>query len=211
MVVAKPVLLPLVTAVLLTFILTPPVVFLQSRGLGRLPAVLLVVALVFLMLAGMSEKHSPEESAPENTSRRVPVCAVCRRQDDELILQMFKAALDPAKFELSVLSTELLLSEIIEQIAAAAPVAVVIGSARLSPRSRFMCKRLRKSLPEQTIIVAAWDSQPTSELIAKRWQAAGANQVTRSFAELVNRLVEVRARGSDLPCSQEHRLQTSTA
>jgi predicted PurR-regulated permease PerM len=46
---AQAVLIPLAFAILLTFVLTPPVAYLQ-RWLGRVPAVLLVVALVFTAL-----------------------------------------------------------------------------------------------------------------------------------------------------------------
>ena len=50
---AQAVLVPFALAILLTFVLTPPVTWLQ-RWIGRVPAVLLVVALVFaaLVLAG---------------------------------------------------------------------------------------------------------------------------------------------------------------
>lgn len=47
----KAVLLPLALAVLLTFILTPPVTAVQRRGLGRVPAALSVVAIT-LLIAG---------------------------------------------------------------------------------------------------------------------------------------------------------------
>jgi predicted PurR-regulated permease PerM len=51
---ARQVLIPLALAVLLAFILTPAVSALQRRGLGRLPAVLLVVILALLLLSGIS-------------------------------------------------------------------------------------------------------------------------------------------------------------
>jgi predicted PurR-regulated permease PerM len=50
---ARQVLIPLALAVLLSFILTPAVSALQRRGLGRLPAVLLVVFLALLLLSGI--------------------------------------------------------------------------------------------------------------------------------------------------------------
>jgi predicted PurR-regulated permease PerM len=43
---AQAVLVPVSLAVLITFVLTPPVLWLQRR-IGRVPAILLVVALVF--------------------------------------------------------------------------------------------------------------------------------------------------------------------
>jgi len=50
---AKPVIVPIVLAVLLTFVLMPAVQALQRRGLGRVPATLAVVALLAAVLAGI--------------------------------------------------------------------------------------------------------------------------------------------------------------
>lgn len=50
---ARPVLVPLALAILLAFILTPPVNILQRRGLGRVPSVLVVVALSFGLVGGV--------------------------------------------------------------------------------------------------------------------------------------------------------------
>jgi predicted PurR-regulated permease PerM len=50
---AQKVLIPVALAVLLAFILTPFVSALQRRGLGRVPSVLAVVFLVFLLLGGV--------------------------------------------------------------------------------------------------------------------------------------------------------------
>src|SRR3954449_2828708 len=50
---ARPVLVPLAMAILLAFILTPPVDILQRRGLGRVPSVLLVVVLSFGLVGGI--------------------------------------------------------------------------------------------------------------------------------------------------------------
>lgn len=49
----KAVLVPLTLAILLTFILTPPVTAFQRRGLGRVPAVLAVVGITLLVVAGV--------------------------------------------------------------------------------------------------------------------------------------------------------------
>jgi predicted PurR-regulated permease PerM len=51
---AQRVLIPVALAVLLAFLLRPPTSFLERRGLGRLPAVSVVVVLAFFFLAGLS-------------------------------------------------------------------------------------------------------------------------------------------------------------
>ena len=48
---ARPVLVPIALAMLLTFVLSPPVTWLQ-RWIGRVPAVLAVVTLLGVLLAG---------------------------------------------------------------------------------------------------------------------------------------------------------------
>lgn len=50
---AKPVIVPIVLALLLTFVLMPAVGALQRRGLGRVPATVLVVLLVAVAVAGV--------------------------------------------------------------------------------------------------------------------------------------------------------------
>ena len=50
---ARTVLIPLALAILLAFVLTPAVAALQRRGLGRLPAVLLVVILALMLLSAI--------------------------------------------------------------------------------------------------------------------------------------------------------------
>src|SRR5271165_4401376 len=50
---AQKILIPLALAVLLTFILSPAVAFLQRRRLGRVPSVILVACLSFLFLGGI--------------------------------------------------------------------------------------------------------------------------------------------------------------
>src|SRR5437773_900646 len=51
---AQKILLPVALAVLLAFLLTPAAGFLERRGVGRLPAVCIVVVLAFLLLGGLS-------------------------------------------------------------------------------------------------------------------------------------------------------------
>ena len=51
---AQKILIPLALAVLLAFVLNPVVVFVQRRGLPRVPSVILVACLSFLLLGGMS-------------------------------------------------------------------------------------------------------------------------------------------------------------
>jgi len=50
---ARPVLIPLALAVVISFMLSPAVALLQRRGLARTPAVLVVATLAAIVLAGV--------------------------------------------------------------------------------------------------------------------------------------------------------------
>jgi predicted PurR-regulated permease PerM len=63
------ILMPFALAVLLAFVLTPPVSWLERRGLSRISSVLLVVSLAFLLLgaggwAVMTQVSSRRSPAP---------------------------------------------------------------------------------------------------------------------------------------------------
>lgn len=51
---AKQILVPIAIAILLTFVLAPPVRLLRNLGLGRIPAVTAVVLAAFLVIFGIS-------------------------------------------------------------------------------------------------------------------------------------------------------------
>jgi predicted PurR-regulated permease PerM len=119
--------------------------------------------------------------------------AIARTAEDQLILEMFCKALDPDKFHLEVLSSDLLLSEILERIEETNDAPLLIGMARLSERGRFMCKKLRQNNPHRKILVGAWGLSSVSSNNRDRWEAVGADYLATSFAELVHRLLEIRA------------------
>lgn len=68
---AKPLLIPIVVAILFTFILSPVVAALQNRGLGRVPASLLVVLGAVAILAGLcwgftAQMHTLLQELPQH-------------------------------------------------------------------------------------------------------------------------------------------------
>ena len=84
---AQAVLVPIALAILLSFVLAPPVTWLE-RWLGRVPAVLVVVTLVFVVLGlagwGLARQMNnlAERSAratASTSSRRSPTCAAPAR------------------------------------------------------------------------------------------------------------------------------------
>src|SRR5947209_302675 len=70
-------------------------------------------------------------------------------QADRLALEMLGQLLDPARWEIEIVSTEILSAEIVALAGEKAPAVVCIGA--LPPgglaHTRFLCKRLRARLP----------------------------------------------------------------
>jgi len=107
-----------------------------------------------------SEADVQEEQVETPTMTRKVQLIGCPAggEADEIALHMLKNLLDPAKWEMDIVSAELLTSERLAQIYAARPTVVCIGS--LPPgkliRVRNLCKRLRKRFPNLKILVGRW-------------------------------------------------------
>ena len=79
---AKPVIVPLALAVLLTFVLAPVVSAIQGRGLGRVPAVLLTAFLAFVLFGLVGwivgvQVHDLRGSCPPTAKRSTPRSLAC--------------------------------------------------------------------------------------------------------------------------------------
>src|SRR3954452_22403329 len=91
----KPVLVPLALAFLLTFILTPIVLAIQSRGLPRVPAVLLVVTFAFALLGflgwgvGVQVRHLAQE-IPAHTNEIKQKIAGLRGDGDGVLSRLMQ-------------------------------------------------------------------------------------------------------------------------
>ncbi len=107
------------------------------------------------------------------------LCIPASHEPDELAALMLAQILTTSGIATTVLSSQLLAAESIEQAAALAPCIVCISS--LPPVStiaaRALCKRLRARLPSARILIGLW--QPDDEEFAtrrERLSKAGANE-----------------------------------
>ncbi len=123
---------------------------------------------------------------------RFLVFGMATGDEDQIILEMFKEALNPEKFQFKVLSSEMLLSEMLQQIEEDKPGCVLMGISRRSARQRGILKKIRNEHPDLAICLAIWGSTTLADVVIKRWHRAGANQIGTSFKDIANRLNEMR-------------------
>jgi predicted PurR-regulated permease PerM len=104
---------------------------------------------------------------------------------DRLALEMLRQLLDPARWDLEVLSVEMLSSELVALAGNKQPAVVCIGA--LPPgglaRTRYLCKRLRARLPNAKIVVGRWGLKSNVEQNQEQLLEAGADQVETTLLE----------------------------
>jgi hypothetical protein len=139
-----------------------------------------------------SSAESARETAtidPDSVKIRIVGCA-CRNPEDLLALEMLGRLLNPARWELEILPTELLSSELVEQAAAKDPPIVCIGA--LPPgglsSARYLCKRLRARLPKARIVIGRWGLTTNVDQNRQRLRECGADQVDLTIQETRDQL-----------------------
>jgi hypothetical protein len=98
---------------------------------------------------------------------------------------MLRQLLDPAKWEVEVLSEEMLIAEQVDQAEAEMAAVVCIGS--LPPggvaHTRYLCKRLRARLPSARVLVGRWGQKGNVEETEDQLRQAGADLVATTLLE----------------------------
>jgi predicted PurR-regulated permease PerM len=126
----------------------------------------------------------------------------CPAQDrvDKLALEILRRLLDPAKWEMEVVSVGSLTVARAAQWGEHAPPLVCIGA--LPPgglaRTRYLCKKLRSQLPEVKILVGRWGLAGRLEANREQLYNAGADLVAASMLETrkqMNNLLPILAQG----------------
>jgi len=106
-------------------------------------------------------------------------------EGDRLALEMLMQLLDPAVWEVEVLSLEMLSAELVALAGEKAPAVICIGA--LPPgglaHTRYLCKRLRARLPEAKIVVGRWGLKDNVEQNEEQLREAGADQVATTLLE----------------------------
>lgn len=136
---------------------------------------------------------TPEASAePLGQKILVLACPACD-EADALALKMFRRLLDPEVFQTEVLSGQDAGAEGQFAELGESPAVVCIGA--LPPgglaQARYLCKRLRASFPDQTIIVIRWGLPDDAEQRREELLAAGADLVVTTLLEARARIAPV--------------------
>jgi predicted PurR-regulated permease PerM len=123
--------------------------------------------------------------------------AAARSEADALALRMLRDLLAPSKIALDIASPELLSAEVVRAVQAHGGDIVLISALApggLAP-ARFLCKRLRASMPAARLVVGRWGVGDEVEADRQSLVAAGADAVGTSLVEtrdLVLQYVRVR-------------------
>ena len=104
---------------------------------------------------------------------------------DVLALEMLRQLLDPARWEIEMMSPELLSAQMVAL--AGTKERAVVCIAALPPgglaHTRYLCKRLRACLPNARIVVGRWGLKNNVEQNQEQLRDAGADQIETTLLE----------------------------
>lgn len=119
----------------------------------------------------------------------------CAARDaaDETALEMLRHILDAAVCQMEIVSTDRLVSEVVEMVAEEKPSTVCIAS--LPPgglaHTRLLCKRLRSRYRDLKIVIGRWGLQNNLERNRDQLMSAGADQFATTLHETCTQLVQL--------------------
>src|SRR2546425_10631065 len=108
---------------------------------------------------------------------------------------MFRQLLDPARFEMEMVSAEVLSSEVVALVETARPDVICVSA--LPPgglaQARYLCKRLRARYPDVKILVGRWGAPAAARETWDVLLSAGADHVSGSLLEMRDELSRLTA------------------
>ena len=138
-------------------------------------------------LRRLTEEHPiPKVEPGDHPSKTVHILA-CAAQDDSdvLALEMLGIVLGSAPWEVEILSSEMLASEIVAAVIERSPAVICI--AALPPgglsHARYLCKRLKAGIPEVKIAVGRWGLHSNIEENRAELKEVGADDVETTLIE----------------------------
>ena len=138
--------------------------------------------------ATQAREDAAADGAPAKTptSEKVLVMGFpARDQADGLALEMLAHTLDPNKWQMEILSNDMLVSQMVSLAEERKPAIFCIAS--LPPggmsHTRYLCKRLRGQLPDLKIVVGRWGQKAGAEEIEGVLHEAGADLVATTLLE----------------------------
>ncbi len=130
------------------------------------------------------------ESPPGRGPRPVIDLLPAHDDVDGMAAEVLARAATSEHYETRLFSHEKLASELVEELAREPGEAVCISAVPPSAAANaaYLCKRLRRRLPKQKILVALWHANSNVEALKRRLQEAGADEVVTRLPEALERL-----------------------
>jgi predicted PurR-regulated permease PerM len=112
---------------------------------------------------------------------------------DEVALLLFQKILDTQRYQMEVISADMLASEMVSLVEEKQPRFVCIGA--ITPgglaRARYLCKRLRDRFPEVKILVGRWGASDSVGSARTSLSSAGADRVAATLLEARDQLAQL--------------------
>jgi hypothetical protein len=133
-------------------------------------------------------------SAPDNDAPPLPKVPMvfCPAHDeaDALLLVMLRHLLDPSRYDVEILPTTMLTSEVVSLVAQQGVGIVCLGA--LAPggitQTRYLCLRLRARIPDLKVVVGRWGGPANGDANHDVLRAAGADYVETTLHETCTQL-----------------------
>jgi predicted PurR-regulated permease PerM len=112
---------------------------------------------------------------------------------DELALQMLQQLLDPTRYNMTIVSTEMLPGEVLSVVEQQHIPLICIAAlppGALAP-IRYLCKRLRTRFPDCKIVVGRWGAEDESDEPEARFREACADEVGISLRQTRNQISQL--------------------
>jgi predicted PurR-regulated permease PerM len=135
----------------------------------------------------------PEAAAAPAPAKLMILGCAARDASDETALEMLHRILDPAICQMEIVSTDRLVSEVVELVAEERPSLVCIAS--LPPgglaHTRLLCKRLRSRYGGLKIVVGRWGLQNNIERNRDQLMTAGADHFATTLHDSCTQIVQL--------------------
>jgi predicted PurR-regulated permease PerM len=147
------------------------------------------------MVEQIAREKTRAAAAVQNDARRIPIMS-CPAQDgaDEIALLMLRELLNPARYEVVIISAGALASEIAAIVAKRNPPMVCIAALSPGglPQIRYLCKRLRALSGDIKIVIGRWGVAADKDSIRESLVAAGADQIGHSLGQTRDQIANLR-------------------
>jgi predicted PurR-regulated permease PerM len=137
---------------------------------------------------------STEDATPAPAAAKLMLLGCAARDAaDETGLEMLKRILDPAVCQMEIVSTDRLVSEVVELVAEERPSLVCIAS--LPPgglaHTRHLCKRLRSRYANLKVVVGRWGLKSNLERNREQLTTAGADHFATTLRDTCTQIVQL--------------------